>query len=166
MIRPMTAALIAMGVLASTPAWACLPPPPNASYDTAMARAVFVARVLEVERTDPAQCLAAAQARAASGAVMQGDPGARGCEAFGFATLEPVRVIKGEEITTSPVRVAWNSVPFCAVGWTAEVGELAIVMVPDAERSLPEGATATVEGIHQHEPLFRTILDLVAETRP
>jgi hypothetical protein len=31
---------------------------------------------------------------------------------------------------------------------------------------MPDGATATVEGIHQYEPLFRTILDLVAETRP
>lgn len=166
MIRPLTATLTTLGLLAATPSWACLPPPPNASYDTAMARAVFVGRVVEVERTDPTDCLAAARARAASGAVMQGDPGERGCEAFGFATLEPVRFIKGEDVVTSPVRVAWNSVPFCAVGWTAEVGGLAIVMVPNADRAMPDGATATVEGIHQYEPLFRTILDLVADTRP
>ena len=166
MIRPLTAALTLLGMLAATPSWACLPPPPNASHDTYMARAVFVGRVVEVDRTDPADCLAAVRARATSGAVMQGDPGERGCEAFGFATLAPVRIIKGEDVVTGPVRVAWNSVPFCSVGWTAEVGGLAIVMVPDADRSMPDGATASVEGILQYEPLFRTILDLVAETRP
>ena len=145
MIRPLTAALTLLGVLAATPSWACLPPPPNASHDTYMARAVFVGRVVEVDRTDPADCLAAVRARATSGAVMQGDPGERGCEAFGFATLAPVRIIKGEDVVTGPVRVAWNSVPFCSVGWTAEVGGFSTLeIMSDALIGVRPGSSETL----------------------
>jgi hypothetical protein len=146
------------------PAWACVPPPMNASNDTAAARAVFVGRVVSVERADPTECLAAARNRA--GLNLPRDPGARACEAFGFATLEPAWVIKGEDVATGPFRVAWNEVGYCTAGWTAEVGGLAIVMVPDDARTLRDGVTATVEGTYQTDPLFSTILKLVAEIQP
>lgn len=146
------------------PAWACVPPPMNASNDTAAARAVFVGRVVSVERADPTECLAAARNRA--GLNLPRDPGARACEAFGFATLEPAWVIKGEDVATGPFRVAWNKVGYCTAGWTAEVGGLAIVMVPDDARTLRDGVTATVEGTYQTDPLFSTILKLVAEIQP
>lgn len=146
------------------PAWACVPPPMNASNDTAAARAVFVGRVVSVERADPTECLAAARNRA--GLNLPRDPGARACEAFGFATLEPAWVIKGEDVATGPFRVAWNKVGYCTAGWTAEVGGLAIVMVPDDARTLRDGVTATVEGTYRTDPLFSTILKLVAEIQP
>lgn len=164
MHRALTAVAAALGVVCAAPAWACIPPPPNASYDTQMARAVFVGRVVSVESSDPTECLAAARARA--DAYLPGDPGERGCEAFGFATLEPAWIIKGEDIVTGPFRVAWNQTAFCTVGWTAEVGGLAIAMVPEDASTLRDGTTATVEGIHQGETLFSIILELVAEIQP
>lgn len=166
MTRFLTTAVTAAALFASAPAWACMPPPPNVSRDVYEARAVFVGRVVGVEPTDPAECLSAARARAASGAVMQGDPGERGCEVFGWATLEPVHFIKTDEAIRGPFRVAYNRTPFCAVGWVAEVGNLAIAMVPSDPERLREGATANVEGADQYEPLFRTILDLVEEAQP
>jgi hypothetical protein len=165
MTRRLTTALTTAALCVAAPAWACLPPPPNASYETQMARAAFVGRVVSVEQTDPAACIAAARARAA-GPPFQGDPGERGCEAFGFATLEPAWIIKGEDIVTGPFRVAWNRTPFCAVGWTPEVGALAVAMVPEDGTTLREGATAVVEGIQQGDLLFQIILELVAEIQP
>lgn len=165
MTRILTAAATAVALLGAAPAWACLPPPPNTSYDTAMARAAFVGRVVSVERTDPADCLAAARARAA-GPSFQGDPGERGCEAFGFATLEPAWIIKGEDVGTGPFRVAWNRTPFCTIGWTPEVGALAVALVPEDASTLRDGATATVDAVQQGDPLFRTILELVVKIQP
>ncbi|CAL1693055.1 hypothetical protein MMB232_03238 [Brevundimonas subvibrioides] len=166
MNRLLTTAVTAATLLGAAPAWACLPPPPNASYETAMARAAFVGRVVSVERSDPADCLAAARARVAAGAVMQGDPGERGCEAFGFATLEPAWIITGEDVVTGSFRIAWNKAPFCSIGWTPEVGALAVALVPDDASRLRDGTTATVEPIQQGDALFRTILELVAEIQP
>lgn len=164
MNRALTAVVAASAVFCAAPAWACLPPPTNASNDTQAARAVFVGRVVSVERSDPAACLAAARARADLN--LPRDPGGRECEAFGFATLEPAWIIKGEDIVTGPFRVAWNRTAYCTVGWTAEVGGLAIAMVPEDERTLRDGVTATVEGIYQSDPLFSVILELVAEMQP
>jgi hypothetical protein len=39
-------------------------------------------------------------------------------------------------------------------------------MIPQDARTLREGVTATVEGAHQSDPLFRIILELVAEIQP
>jgi len=165
MTRLLTAAVTAATLLGSAPAWACIPPPPNASYDTQVARAAFVGRVVSIEQTDPAACIAAARARAA-GPPFQGDPGERGCEAFGFATLEPAWIIKGEDIVTGPFRVAWNRIEFCAVGWEPQIGALAIAMVPEDRTRLRDGTTAIVEGVQQGDLLFQIILELVAETQP
>jgi hypothetical protein len=164
MKHALMAFVCAFTLACGAPAWACVPPPMNASNDTAAARAVFVGRVVSVERADPTECLAAARNRA--GLNLPRDPGARACEAFGFATLEPAWVIKGEDVATGPFRVAWNEVGYCTAGWTAEVGGLAIVMVPDDARTLRDGVTATVEGAYQTDPLFSTILKLVAEIQP
>jgi len=164
MNRALTAVIAASALVCATPAWACLPPPMNASNDTAAARAVFVGRVVSVERSDPAECLAAARNRASLN--LPRDPGARACEAFGFATLEPAWIIKGGDVATGQFRVAWNRIGYCTAGWTAEVGGLAIVMVPEDERTLGDGVTATVEGAYQTDPLFSTILELVAEIQP
>ena len=165
MTRLLTAAATAATLIGAAPAWACMPPPPNASYDTAMARAAFVGRVVSVERTDPTECLAAARARAA-GPSFQGDPGERGCEAFGFATLEPAWIIKGEDVVTGPFRVTWNRTPFCKIGWTPEVGALAIALVPDDATTLRDGATATVDAVQQGDLLFQIIIELVEEIQP
>lgn len=165
MTRLLTAAMTAVALMGAAPAWACIPPPPNASYETSVARAVFVGRVVAIEQTDPAACIADARARSA-GPPFQGDPGERGCEAFGFATLEPAWIIKGEDIVTGPFRVAWNRTPFCAVGWTPEIGALAVAMVPEDATILPEGTTAAVEGIQQGDLLFKIIIELVGEIQP
>ena len=164
MTRLLTAAVTAATLLGAAPAWACMPPPPNASYETSVARAVFVGRVVSIEQTPPEACIAAARARAND--HLQGDPGERGCEAFGFATLEPAWIIKGEDIVTGPFRVAWNRTPFCAVGWTPEVGALAVAMVPEDPAALREGTTAVVEGIQQGDLLFQIIIELVEEIQP
>jgi hypothetical protein len=160
-----TTVALLVPLLAPGTASACLPPPPNASYETSVARAAFVGRVVSIEQTDPAACIAAARARAA-GRPFQGDPGERGCDAFGFATLEPAWIIKGEDIVTGPFRVAWNRTEFCTVGWEPQIGALAIAMVPEDRARLREGTTAVVEGIQQGDLLFRIILELVAEIQP
>ncbi len=164
MIRALTIAASTAALLAASPAWACLPMPPNASAETQAARAVFVGRVVSIEPSEPAECLADARARADQ--YLPGDLGERGCEAFGFATLEPAWIIKGEDIVNGPFRVAWNRVEFCAVGWEPEVGALAIAMVPGDAGRLRDGATAVVEGSHQGEALFKIILELVEEIQP
>ena len=164
MIRLLTAVATATAVLVATPARACIPPPPNASYETAMARAAFVGRVVSIEQTPPEACIAAARARANDN--LQGDPGERGCEAFGFAMLEPAWIIKGEDIVTGPVRVAWNRTGFCTVGWEPKAGALAVATIPEDPARLRDGTTAVVEGIQQGDLLFQIIMELVAEIQP
>lgn len=164
MNRILTTAVTAASLFASAPAWACMPMPVYASSVMNDAQTVLVGRVTVVDQTPPAQCIAAARARARE--HFQGDPGESGCVNFGFATVEPVRLIKGETDGSAPFRVAYNSREFCAVGWAAEVGQLVLITIPNDRSTLREGTTASLEGSLQHEPLFRTILDLVEETQP
>ncbi|MEQ7156609.1 hypothetical protein [Brevundimonas aurifodinae] len=164
MIRVLTAAVTAAALVAASPALACMPPPPNASYETQMARAAFVGRVVSIERSDPAGCLEDARARAKD--RMSGDPGEAACEAFGYATLEPAWIIKGEDLVTGPFRVFWNRVGFCTVGWEPRMGDLAVAMIPEDPRRLGEGTTAVVDGIQQGEILFQIIMELVEEIQP
>jgi hypothetical protein len=164
MVKMRILGLAAAGLALAAPAMACVSTTTNASNDTENAGAVFVGRVTSVERTDPAECIAAARNRASMN--LPGDPGERACEAFGFATLEPAWIIKGEEVVRGTYRFSWNQLGFCSVGWTPEVGTLAIAMIPQDARTLREGVTATVEGAHQSDPLFRIILELVAEIQP
>ena len=139
--------------------------PPNASGAMNDSQTVLVGRVTVVDQSPPAACIAAARARADQ--QYPGDPGEAGCVNFGFANVEPVRFIKGEaEAGTEPFRIAYNSREFCAVGWTAEVGQFVVITVPHDHSTLREGTTASLEGSLQHETLFRTILDLVEETQP
>lgn len=164
MNRILTTALTAAALFASAPAWACMPMPVYASSTMNDSQSVLVGRVTVVDQTPPAQCIAAAKARADR--YMPGDPGESGCVNFGFATVEPVRFLKGEADGPEPFRIAYNSREFCAVGWAAEVGQLVLITVPGDRSTLREGTTASLEGSLQHEPLFRTILDLVEETQP
>lgn len=151
----------AAAVLSAAPAWACMPMPVYASSTMNDSQTVLVGRVTVVDQTPPDVCIAAARARVDQ--QFQGDPGEAGCVNFGFATVEAVRFLKGEADGAEPFRVAYNSREFCAVGWTAEVGQLVLITVPDDRSTLREGTTASLEGSLQHEPLFRTILDLVAQ---
>ena len=165
MKRLLTTALTAAALFASAPALACMPMPVYASTTMGESRVVLVGRVTVVDQTPPADCIAAARARADQ--QYPGDPGEDGCVNFGFATVEPVRFIKGEaEEGAEPFRIAYNSREFCAVGWTAEVGQFVLITVPSDRSQLRQGTTASLEGSLQHEPLFRTILDLVEETQP
>jgi hypothetical protein len=164
MIRILNAAVTLAALTAALPAWACMPPPPNASNATERARAAFVGRVVAIERSDPAGCLEDARARA--GDRMSGDPGERACEAFGYATLEPAWIIKGEDLVTGPFRVFWNRVGFCTVGWEPGMGDLAVAVIPEDPRQLGDGTTAVVEGIQQDEILFQIIMELVEEIQP
>ena len=160
----LTTCVAAAAVFAADPALACMPMPSNAGYEIAGARAAFVGRVTSIEPGDQSECLAAARARSTES--FEGDPGERGCQAFGFATLEPAWIIKGEDLVTGPFRVAWNQTEFCAVGWKAEVGGLVVVMVPEDASTLREGTTAVVEGGQQGDLLVQIILDLVREMQP
>lgn len=152
------------GAFTGAPVLACMPMPPNAAYEIQGARAAFVGRVTSVEPGDQAACLRAAHERAADD--LPYDPGDRACEAFGFATLEPAWIIKGEEVVSGPYRVAWNRTEFCAVGWTAQVGGLAVAMIPEDASTLREGATAVIDGGQQGDLLVRIILELVQEVQP
>ncbi len=164
MNRILTTCVTTVAVFVAAPALACMPMPSNAGYEISGSRAAFVGRVTSIEPGDQAACLAAARARA--GDNFEGDPGERGCEAFGFATLEPAWIIKGEDVITGPFRVAWNQTEFCAVGWKAEVGALAVAMVPEDSSRLRDGATAVVEGAQQGDLLVKIILELVREVQP
>jgi len=164
MNRILTTCVAAAAMLAAAPAMACMPMPPNTGYDISGSRAAFVGRVTAIEPGDQAACLAAARARAT--AELPYDPGDQGCQAFGFATLEPAWIIKGEDIVTGPFRVAWNETEFCAVGWKAEVGALVVATVPDDASRLRDGATALVDGAHQGDLLIKIIIELVAEIQP
>ena len=166
MRRLLTAsALFASLLVSATPALACMPMPPNASATVEASGTVLVGRVTMVDQSPPEPCIAEARARASQ--QYPGDPGEAACVNFGFAAVQPVRFIKGEaEDGAGPFRVAYNSREFCAVGWAAEVGQLVLITVPHDRSTLRDGTTASLEGILQHEQLFRTILDLVEETQP
>ena len=164
MNRILTTCVAVASAFVAAPALACMPMPSNAGYEIAGSRAAFVGRVTAIEPGDQAACLAAARARATD--ELPYDPGDRGCQAFGFATLEPAWIIKGEDVVTGPFRVAWNQTEFCAVGWKAEVGVLAVAMVPEDASILRDGATAVVEGAQQGDLLVKIILELVREVQP
>lgn len=155
----LTTCVAAAAVIAAPPALACMPMPSNAGYEIAGTRAAFVGRVTSIEPGDQTECLAAARSRSTES--LEGDPGERGCEAFGFATLEPAWIIKGEDLVTGPFRVAWNQTEFCAVGWKAEVGTLAVAFIPQDASTLHDGITAVVEGGQQGDLLVQIILELV-----
>jgi|GEM_PF-3233539 len=164
MNRILTSCITAAAVFTAAPALACMPMPPNTGYDISGSRAAFVGRVTSIEPGDQAACLAAARARATD--ELPYDPGDRGCQAFGFATLEPAWIIKGEDMVSGPFRVAWNETEFCAVGWKAEVGDLVVATVPDHASGLRDGATAVVDGAHQGDLLVKIIIELVREVQP
>ncbi len=164
MNRILTTCVAVASAFVAAPALACMPMPSNAGYEIAGSRAAFVGRVTAIEPGDQAACLADARARATEN--LPYDPGDRGCQDFGFATLEPAWIIKGEDVVTGPFRVAWNQTEFCAVGWKAEVGALAVAMVPEDASILRDGATAVVEGAQQGDLLVKIILELVREVQP
>lgn len=165
MNRILTTALTAAALFASAPAFACMPMPVYASSTMNDSQTVLVGRVTVVDQSPPEHCIAEARARASQ--QYPGDPGEAACVAFGFADVEPVRFLKGEaEPGPERFRIAYNSREFCAVGWSAEVGQLVLITVPHDPATLREGTTASLEGSLQHEVLFRTILDLVEETQP
>jgi hypothetical protein len=159
------ALLVGVALIPAARTFACVPRPADASREVQYAKAVFVGRVVAVEQSDPSACIAAARSR--QPILYPGyDAGEAECEAFGWATLDPIRFIQNDGAVSGPFRVTWNSMVSCGTGWVAEVGELAIAIVPREEGPDNEGPTAYVNGALQYDPLVRTILDLVESSSP
>ena len=133
--------------LIATPALACVPMPRNTPYEIDNARAVFVARVTEVEHGDRRAC----EQELRDAGIRDGDPGSRSCEAFGVATLETLSVVKGEDAVPAAPRAEWTAYPFCYIGWQPQVGDEVLAMIPAGSYTFRDGVNVYVDPFDQSD---------------